>query len=551
MKKRILWASLLMLTSFSSCVIEEVKETDFVEPKRPKLVVGIVVDQMRYDYIYRYWDELSDEGLKKLVEKGFYCRNTHFNYIPTFTGPGHASIYTGTTPAMHGIIGNAWFDKETGGTKYCVGDYDAEPVGTSSSAGRMSPRNLLCTTIGDEMHLAENFSTKVIGISLKDRGAVLPAGHTADAAYWYNSEDGNFISSSYYMDELPEWIQAFNDQKLAEEYMNSTWELVSSDDSYDASNEDNTPYEGPLPGTEEPVFPYDLASATEELGTLGLIKVTPFGNDLITELAMAAIDGEELGKDKDGDMLFVSYSATDGVGHQFGPHSREVQDTYLRFDQNIADLLKYLDENIGKNDYLVFLTADHGAVSVPNYLISKGIPGGYYSNFQMEDTLRRWAQQELGAGDLILNVSNEQVFLNQALIRERRLDLDDVTEQVARMVLSLPGVKQVFTAQNLVQGEYTSKMARELLAGYSQKYSGDVLFAMESGWIEGGPTGTTHGSGYRYDTHVPLIFYGWNIEQGQSFRPHTITDIAPTLAALLSIQEPSCSSGNVVLELFE
>ncbi|MDL5045065.1 alkaline phosphatase family protein [Oscillatoria amoena NRMC-F 0135] len=322
---------------------------------RPKLVVGIMIDQMRQEYLYRYYDKYGDGGFKRLIKDGFMLNNAHYNYVPTYTGPGHASVYTGTTPAYHGIIGNVWYDKNLKKTVYCAGDETCTPVGSETSAnGKISPHRMLTTTITDELKLATQRRSKVISISDKDRGSALPGGHMADAAYWYDEVTGKMITSSYYMSSLPSWTEKFNSLKLPDKYLNGVWNALLPIESYAESGSDNSPYESKFRGETKNTFPYDLKTLRKSNNNYELLSYTPFSNDYLTEMAFAAIDGEKLGADAWTDFLCLSYSAPDKIGHQVGPQSVELQDVYLRLDRNIAELLKKLDQVSGPGNYLVF-----------------------------------------------------------------------------------------------------------------------------------------------------------------------------------------------------
>ncbi|MBT8319734.1 MAG: alkaline phosphatase family protein, partial [Gramella sp.] len=377
--------------------------------EKPKLVVGIVVDQMRYDYLTRFWDQFGNDGFKRLVNNGFVFKNNHFNYVPTYTGPGHASIFTGTTPENNGIISNSWYDKFEDKFVYCAGDPSFSSVGTSTRAGEMSPNRMLSTTFGDENRLHTQMKGKTIGVALKDRGAILPAGHTANGAYWFvGGNEANWISSTYYMEKLPKWVQEFNASDIAESYL-KTWAPLKNIESYIESGNDTNDFEGGYNGMQSATFPYDLKALAPQNGEYELIKATPFGNDLTAEFAKAAVKGESLGKDDFTDVLTLSFSSTDYVGHNFGVNSKEVQDTYLRLDLAIGDFLKYLDQNIGEGEYVVFLTADHGAVEVPSYLKSKKIPAGYFSDSELIKKLGNYLTGEYKSEELISNISNSQV----------------------------------------------------------------------------------------------------------------------------------------------
>ena len=514
----------------------------------PRLIVGIIVDQMRFDYLTRFWNQYGDGGFKRLVGEGFNCQDHHFNYAPTSTGPGHASVYTGTTPSRHGIIGNSWFDKETGTSVYCVGDASQTSVGTTSDAGKQSPHRLEVTTITDQLRLHHQRRSRVIAVALKDRGAVLPGGHLANAAYWYEGGDtGNWVSSSYYMNSLPSWVEAFNESEAAEAYR-IPWKTLRPINTYAESGLDDVPYESPFRGEAAPVFPHDLPALWEENGRFDLLRSTPYGNSLTLDFALKAIEAEELGADIIPDFLAISFSSTDYVGHKFGVNSKEVQDTYLRLDQDLARLLEYLDENVGEGEYTVFLTADHGAVQVPAYLKNLKVPAGYQNTGEIGTKFREFVQFRYGNTDIVRAFSNSQVFLDQQVLRSLDLPAREVQEALASELLGYADIKEVYTRYQMQNTEYTEGMAAILQNGFHQKRSGDVLIVPAPATPDYSPTGSTHGSPYIYDTHVPLIFFGKGIRNGSSTRRTYIRDIAPTLAVLLGTAYPNGATGLPVSE---
>lgn len=518
------------------------------EAKKPKLVVGIIVDQMRQEYLYRFADRYQDGGFKRLMKDGFMMKNGHYNYIPTYTGPGHASVYTGTTPATHGIISNSWYVRSLKGSLYCAEDSTVMAVGGSEASGKISPRNLLSTTITDELRYSTNKRSKVVGVAIKDRGASLPAGHLGDA-YWYDSGTGEFMTSTYYHESLPAWVQSFNEKKVAEKYLSQTWNTLYPIETYKQSIEDNNEFEAPFAGKDTPTFPYNLDSLKTGNGELGLIASTPFGNTMTLDFAIAAIEGENLGNRGETDFLALSFSSPDYIGHRFGPASKEVEDNYLRLDLEFERLLNYLDENIGKGEYLIFLSADHAVADVATHMISEKIPAGNLNNSYINAQLKGYTQLTYGEGDWIESLSNEQVFLNHDLIREKGINLRDMQEDLANFLLRFKGVKEVYTAYAMKNGEFTHGRAAALQMGYNQKSSGDVLLILEPGWLTGGARGTSHGTGYTYDTNVPIVFYGWNVPAGESSRYATITDIAPTLSMMLDIKLPSGATGQPITEI--
>jgi len=519
--------------------------------KNPKLVVGIVVDQMRYDYLIRFYNKYGNGGFKRLMNNGYNLKNVHFNYIPTYTAVGHTSIYTGTTPVNHGIISNNWYDKVEKKSIYCVDDSNFETVG-AKTGGKKSPYRMLTTSITDQLKLAQNMQGKTIGISIKDRSAILPAGHTADAAYWFEGGDeGKFITSTFYMNELPNWVSNFNNSGKANSYLNETWNTYYNISTYTETLPDNNNFEGKFKGKETPTFPYNLSELRKLNGNYSLLKAIPYGNSITTDFAEAAILGENLGKGDFTDFLAVSYSSTDYVGHQFGVNAKELEDTYIRLDIELERFLNFLDTQVGQNNYTLFLTADHAAVQVPSYLNSLKIPGGYFNNDKFKEFVNAITLENFNSTEIVENISNYQFFLNKEIIKELKLDVHKVSQIIADEILAFKNINKTVTAHTLQTTSFTSGILQTLQNGYNQKLSGDILFVPNPSTISYSKTGTTHGSGYAYDTHVPLIFYGYNIRQGSSNKYYPIIDIAPTLSTFLNITEPNGSTGSVILEVLE
>jgi len=524
---------------------------------KPKLVVGIVVDQMRQEYLYRFENKFGDKGFKRLIGEGFMLTNAHYNYVPTFTGPGHASVYTGSTPAIHGIIGNDWWDKNLKKKVNCVEDENQKPVGVVDGNGDVSPVRLLATTVTDELKLFTQKKSKVIGVSMKDRGAVLPAGHLADAAYWYDGGTGKFISSTYYFNALPTWVTTFNSLNLADNYLNKKWDTYYPIEKYTESGPDDSPYETKLKGKDKPVFPYDLKKLRADNGNYNLIIPTPFGNDLLADFAIAALQGENLGKNNYTDFLTISFSSTDYVGHAMGPNSIEVEDVYIRLDKNIEALLAKLDEQVGKDNYVVFLTADHAVLDVPQYLVDSKIPSGNFNEKNLKDELNTFLQKNFPGRNLVDNVSNRQVFFNQQEFgdepKSAGVNLLIATDLVVNYLQSKEGVAQVYTKSAIRTGGYDQQGIKGMIVrGYNHKRSGDVIYELEPNWLDGGGVhGTSHGSVYTYDTHVPMLFYGKGIRKGTSAIHHDITDLAPTISVLLKIKFPSGCTGQPITEIVD
>ncbi len=522
---------------------------------RPKLVVGIVVDQMRWDYLYRYYDRYQSNGFKRLLNEGFSCENTQVDYIPTFTGPGHSCIYTGSVPALHGIAGNDFTIQATGKSMYCTEDTTVQTVGSDSKAGQMSPRNLLVTTVTDELKLATNFRSKVIGIALKDRGGILPAGHTANAAYWFDDKTGNWITSTYYMKELPQWVKDFNDQKLAENYLKLDWNSLYPINTYVQSSPDSNKYEGKFKGMTAPTLPVKTSGMYK--GNLGLIRSTPYGNTLTLDLAIAAINAEELGHHDVTDFLAMSLSSPDYIGHQFGINAVEIEDTYLRLDREMANFLIYLDAKVGKGNYTVFLTADHGAAHNTAFLNDHNIPAGVWDEGVTLKDLNKYLENKYNEKRVVLNLGNYQVNLNYAAIKQDKLDEEAIKLDCIDFLKKLPYVAFAVDMNKAQTASIPALLRDRIVNGYNVKNSGVIQIILDPAWFTGhgsgdsGPTGTTHGTWNPYDNHIPLVFMGWGIQHGSSTRETHMTDIAPTVAALLHIQAPNGSIGQPISEVLK
>ncbi len=517
----------------------------------PRLVVGIVVDQMRYDYLTRFYNHYGEGGFKRLVNEGFNCKNNHFNYAPTSTGPGHASIYTGTTPSTHGIIGNNWYDKENNVSVYCASDDNYTSLGTTTDGGKMSPHRLNVTTITDQLRMHTQMKGKTIAIALKDRGAVLPGGHTANAAYWfYGENEGNWISSSFYMNKLPDWVVKFNASNNVEKYK-KTWTTLKGISEYVESGLDANSYEELFNGENASTFPHDIPGLWNANGFYNILKGTPFGNALTTDFAIEALKAENLGKDAITDFLAISFSSTDYVGHMYGVNSKEIQDTYLRLDADLERLFNTLDSQVGKGQYTVFLTADHAAVNVPAYLEDIKIPAGYADIDSIKADFNEFLKYNYGTTDIVKNFSNMQLFLDHKIINNLDLDIDDVQEEIAREMLKYDVFDRAYTGYQMWENQYNSGIPYILQNGFHQKRSGDVLMVLKPGFIDYHKTGSTHGSPQIYDTHVPLLFYGAGIKKGNTLKRTEISDIAPTIASMLGIAFPNGTTGSPIVEVLK
>ncbi len=517
------------------------------ELPRPKLVVGIVVDQMRWDYLYRYYSRYGSGGFKRLLNEGFSCENTNIDYIPTVTAAGHTAIYTGSVPALHGIAGNDFIIQATGKSMYCTDDSTVRSVGAVSDAGKMSPRNLLTTTVTDELRLATNFHSKTIGIALKDRGGILPAGHTANAAYWFDDKSGNWITSTYYMNELPKWVTTFNNEKLPETYLKLDWNPLYPLNTYMQSSPDNNKYEGAFKGADAPTMPVKTSALYK--GNLGMIRNTPYGNTMTLDLAVAAINGEQLGTGTTTDFLAVSLSSTDYVGHEFGVNAIETEDTYLRLDRDLASFLTFLDAKEGKGNYTVFLTADHGAAHNPSFLSDHNIPAGTWDDGASMKDMNKLLADKYKADKLVISMDNYQVNFNNTVIKKMGLDEEAIKADCIQYLVKQPDVAFAVDMKKAQTANLPEELRTPIINGYNVDRSGVIQIILKPGYFSGkSTTGTTHGTWNPYDAHIPFVLMGWGIHHGTLNRETHMTDIAPTIAALLHIQAPNGSIGKVVSE---
>lgn len=516
----------------------------FSQVERPKLVVGIVVDQMRFNDLYRYYHLYGEDGFRRLAEQGTNFTYAHYNYELTSTGPGHASIYTGTTPFFHGIIGNDFYDKRNKRMINCVQDDLQTSIGTENSNGKKSPVNLLASTITDELKLFTNKKSKVISVSIKDRGAILPGGHLADAAYWYDSKTGYFISSSYYMNKLPDWVNEFNSQKYPDFYLSGDWNLLLDKSFYEINNPDESLYEKDLFNEGKTSFPHSFKNINPN-ERYNLFQFTPFANQLVLDLAKEAIVNEKLGQNDYPDFLAVSFSVTDLLAHELGNYSYELMDVYLRVDRQIAELLKFLDQKIGKGNYLLFLTSDHAAIETPAYLKENKMPVGGIGTNRLKDSLMIYVKREFNSEEIIENFSNRQIFLNRDFILKAGLDISEVQKKIKNYLRdTFFEVQLILTRETLETYAASRTTTNSILNGWNPSRSGDIAYNLLPNYLNNFlEKGTTHGSAYSYDTHVPLLFYGWNIPAKEVSKPVFIVDIASTIANLLKMNEPNSCIG--------
>lgn len=517
---------------------------------KPKLVVGLVIDQMRWDYLYRYSELYGQGGFKRLLGQGFSCENTLIPYTPTVTGAGHTCIYTGSVPAIHGIVANDWVDRETGVLMYCARDTTVRPVGSNSLwEGQMSPRNMLTNTIGDELRLATNFRSKVIGISLKDRGGILPAGHSANAAYWFDNKTGQWITSTYYTNELPSWVQRYNDRKIPDSLMRKDWTLLYDESKYTQSTADDKAYEKILESDSGRTFPHKYQSVIGSTD-YNVFRASPFGNTYTLDFAKAIIRNEKMGQGPATDMLCISISSTDYIGHRFGPNSLEAEDTYLRLDKDIASFLTYLDNTLGKNNYLLFLSADHGSPQIAGYLKEKKyFTAGTLNSNTVLKNINALCKEKFGVDAVAKKIYDYQLYLNNFKVDSAALNRKELKKFIVDYLKGIPEVWNAYDVDDFAQVTLPPVIREKISNSFYFRRSGDIQYFYKAQYTDYTADGLEHGAWYPYDSHIPLVWFGWNIKPGKTNREVYMTDIAPTIAAMLQVQMPSGCVGKVITEV--
>ncbi|MCC6343012.1 MAG: alkaline phosphatase family protein [Bryobacterales bacterium] len=493
--------------------------------RRPKLVVAIAVDQFRYDYLTKFRDQYTS-GFSRLLTRGAVFTNAFYIHFPTVTAIGHSTYLTGATPSISGIVGNDWYDRDEGKVVTSVSDDNAAMLGGAGRGGgkAASPRRLLVSTVGDELKLAGRGS-KVVGVSVKDRSAILPSGHMADGAYWFDGSSGNFVSSTYYFADLPEWVKKFNAARPADRFLGKGW----------------TPVNGGAA--------FKTLAATAGAKFYSAIEATPYANELIEKFAEAAVMGEQLGRRNTTDLLAISFSANDYVGHAVGPDDPQVRDISIRTDRLFGDLFRFLDTQVGMRNVLVVFTADHGVVPVPEVNAARNMPGGRVPGKMIADRIQSRLSEKYGPGKWIIGKIGDSQFLNDALIRERNLTMDEVSETAAQAAREVPHVFRAYSRAQLSRGDVPGDMVdRRILNGFNQRRSADVAVVLDPYYLNEGK-GTSHGSPFLYDAHVPVIFMGEGIRPGRYNMKIAPNDIAPTLATILDVETPSGAVGRVLTEI--
>jgi predicted AlkP superfamily pyrophosphatase or phosphodiesterase len=544
--------SLFLLISFllfGNCALAQMN----IPPERPRLIVQIVVSQMRYDYLQRYADKFSNDGFRQLIDEGSFCRNARYNYLLTQSLPGMATIATGTYPSVHGIVSNKWFSPVTGKEVDAIADDKVRTVGGSFFNGKYSPRNLITSTVGDEIRMIDPRS-KVIGVSLEPSSAIISSGHNANGAYWLDIERGSWISNSHYIEQLPLWVDTLNAKGFGALYLNRDWSLLNPLENYLEAD------------TSVVVEPHARKRLADKLNRLvkGIISPkkpirdysplleSPYGITYTKDMAIAAIVGENLGKDNHTDFLSVTFTPTRKIGEKYGPHSIEMEDTYLRLDRELAHFINFLNFEVGRHNYLLILTSDQGVASTPEHLEKSKIPGGYFDPRQASILLSSYLNVTYGTGNWILGFYDKQIYLNKRLIEDSNISLRDFQDKIALFMLQFTGVANVATSYTLQSGNFTGGVFEKFQNSFNQRRSGDIIINLEPGWVErNGGNVTSSNSPYSYDTHVPLIWYGWRIKRRQILNPVDMSDIAPTISTLIGTSWPSGATGKPIREVIE
>ncbi len=521
-------------------------------PDKPKLVVNIVVEQMRYELLDRYWNKFGNEGFKKIIKGGTFCENATYNYLQVESAPGYATIVTGTTPSNHGIVSEIWFNRLKDRKFYCVTDNSLVNSLPHFDNNKYSPHFLMGSTFSDELKISNYKQSKVISVALKDYAAVLSGGHLADAAYWLDIETADWTSSAYYMDSLNNWVNEFNNKNFLDIYLSKKWTTLYPIYKYTESLADNNSYESGF-GYQMNTFPYDLSALSRKFGKF-IIQFTPYGNTYTKDFAIAAIVNEELGKDTYTDVINIGFSTPAYVNELFGMRSVELEDIYLRLDKDLAHLIRFLERFVGKNNLLIVLTADRGGADNPQYYEELGMPVGTFNSDRSVSVLESYLKAIYGRKNWVKAYYNRQIYLNQLQIDISKINLNEIQLKTAQFLLQFKGVANTATASVLQTADFTDGILRKFQNSYYPKRSGDVLINLQAGWIETGNYNQAPGyfeqsSPYRYDAHVPLIWYGWKISRQKIVRQVHISDVAVSLSRLLGVAYPSGATGVAIEEL--
>jgi len=519
-------------------------------PLKPKLIVGIVVEGLRYDAIGKYSKKFTEKGFNRFVKEGAVYRNHSINYYFAHSGVGQASLSTGTTPSMHGIVSENWYERENQKMVYCADDPTVATIGSDSDEGKFSPVNLLSSTLGDELILSGSTNSKIFSVSMRNSASIFLAGHMSNSAYWLDSRTGKIISSSYYCQNLPPWVNDFNDKNMVQSYMTKTWTPLLNIDEYKESLPDDNPYENGFAGQFK-TFPYNMLAIDKHMAEYQEFKYTPYANTFITDFALASIMYEKLGTDESTDLLFVDYATPAYSAELWGCTSIEYEDIVIRLDRDIMQLLTFLDETVGKSNYLVFLTSDHGSNFPQKYLSDMRMPQGTFNYKTAYSLLKIYLSAIFGKNEWIEKYNSQQFYFNHLTLENAKISHEKMETEAANLLHQFSGVSQVTTAHLLKSGAFADPILQKLKNSYYHKRSGDVFVNLNPGWVEESKQNLSYNSPYEYDCHIPLMWLGWKIKPMTSNNSVNITDIAPTISSILGIPRPNASNGNVIEDLFQ
>jgi predicted AlkP superfamily pyrophosphatase or phosphodiesterase len=525
--------------------VEFQAQTKVVE-KKPVLVIQIVVEQMRVDFIDRFWNSFSEKGFKRLINQGAFCRNASYDYMVTESAPGYATLVTGNNPADHGIISDSWYLRLGGKEQFCISDPTIPDKALFRSKDKYSTKHLIGSTIGDELRISSYKQSKVISISNKPYASVLSAGHLGNAAYWIDEESGSWTTSPFYMDSIPKWVQDFNNKQFVSFYLTREWTPLNSKSSYTESLADNNSYERGF-SNKQRTFPYKLSEISSKEGNK-VLQFTPFGNTYTIDFAIAAILFENLGKDQYPDLLNISFGSAGNVCDIFGTRSMELQDIYLRLDNDIAHLLDFIDRNFGKDNVLVVLTSDRGASDNPDFMDDLGMPVGKFYPNQSLVLLESYLKALYGQKEWIKAYSDRQIYLNDIAIDKSNTPAGEIQMKAALFVSQFQAIANVTTAYAMQTNNFTNGDLLMFQNGYNIARSGDIMLSLKPGWIEVNSSNKTSlgYTAYRYNSHVPLIFYGNNIKHKTIEEFVSIINVAPTISRILKIPFPNGAKGQAI-----
>ena len=540
-------ASVLLITTGYASVMGQ----GYVPPDKPRLIVGIIVEQLRYDQIEKFRGRLSENGIRRLLNEGTNFQNASFEYMLTQSAPGYATISTGTEPSLHGITSDNWYLPLRNELIYCTKDLAVNPVGGSYEAGLHSPVNLQASTFSDELKMATNRKAKVFSVGIKESSAILSAGHSADGVFWFDNTSGTWMTSTYYAPALPAWVTDYNALDLPVSFLNSQWTLSRPVEDYSDCLPDTNVHELGFGGINS--FPYDLKKLSSKAAArrdFSMLRETPYGDSFTSTFAKRLIQKEDLGGDDVTDYLSICYSSTDYIGHRFGPSSVEMGDAIYRLDKDIADLITFLNDSLGKKNVLIYFTSSHGVSETPSVLSKNRIPSGYFVQNQALQLLRSYLNAVYGEGDWVKGYSERQIFLNRTLIEDARIPLEEIQKKVSRFLVQFSGVASAYPYTAFEANDYSNGNLKRIVNSFNPQRSGDVIVILNPGWVEKeGNHVTHHNSPYEYDSHVPLIWYGWSINRSTVPRKVNMTDIAVTLSTICKVPFPNASVGEPMFEI--